>query len=63
MTTSMFTAAHSYSAAMFARRLNAAKRRVQIARARADRNPTPTNLEAASELEAGLKRLETEATR
>ena len=40
-----------------ARRLRAAERRVKVARARADRNPSPGNLEAASELEAGLNRL------
>lgn len=40
-----------------ARRLRAAERRVKVARARADRNPSSMNLEAASELEAGLNRL------
>jgi len=40
-----------------ARRLRAAERRVKVARARADRNPTTANLLAATELEAGLARL------
>lgn len=46
------------SPAAYATRLRAARRRVQVARARADRNPTRSNQEAAAELEAGLARIE-----
>lgn len=49
---------HVLSPAAYATRLRAARRRVQVARARADRNPTPASQEAAAELEAGLARLE-----
>jgi hypothetical protein len=49
------------STAGHARRIAAARRRVAVARARADRNPTTANQEAAQELEAGLRRIEEQA--
>jgi hypothetical protein len=56
-----YTPAVVLSPASYSRRLQAARRRVAIARARADRNPTPANQEAAQELEAGLRRIEEQA--
>jgi hypothetical protein len=48
----------SAEAAKIARRLPAARRRAATARAQADRNPSPDNLNRAAELEAGLARME-----
>ena len=48
-----------HGAAFAARRLRAYERRTAIAIARAQRNPSPENLEAVAELEAGLTRLRT----
>lgn len=56
-----YTPTQVLSPAAYATRLRAARRRVTIARQRANRNPTPHNLEAAQELEAGLHRIEEQA--
>lgn len=44
-----------------ARRIEAARRRATDARHKADRRPTPDNLNRAAELEAGLERMEAQA--
>ncbi|MGC0237300.1 hypothetical protein [Arthrobacter sp. SD76] len=62
MSAAMYSPSVDLSPAAYARRLQAARRRVEVARARADRNPTPANQEAAAELEAGLRRIEQAAT-